>query len=97
MESRGAHQFKRKTPKNSPPQVPIPNKPKPIVTPNHEVDFIYSSTQFENTKVHLESHLECTYGIYQLIIYIDIFPNLVPNFQIQQVHEIIQSYSLALD
>ena len=78
---------------NSPPYFSIPKKPKPIVTPSPEVDFVDSSTQFENSKVNLESQLEYLFDPNQPITYIYIVPYLVPNSQIQQVHWITWAYS----
>jgi hypothetical protein len=86
MESRGAYKFKIKTPKHSPPQVSIPKKPNPIATPNPKVDFVDSSTQFDDTKVHLESHLEYIFSFDQSISSIDLYLFLIPNSQMQQLH-----------
>ena len=36
----------------------IPKKPKSVVTPNPEVDFIDSSTQFKDTEVNPKFQLE---------------------------------------
>ena len=97
MESRGTHQFKIKNPKNYLLQVSISKKPKPITTPNLEVDFVCSFTQFYDTGVHLESHLEHASNPDQPINSIDLIPFLISNSKVQQVHQITWSYSRALD
>lgn len=82
MDGRGTYQFKRKTPNNSPLQIYLSKKIKPIVMPIPEVDFIYSSTQFEGTEVSIESKLKHTYDPDHPIISIDPVPYLVPHSQI---------------
>ena len=71
MDGMGTYQFKVKTPNNSPPQISHAKKCKPIVIPIAKMDFVDSSTQFEDNEVNIESELKYTSSLDQPISSID--------------------------